>query len=289
VRRKVTRNLATGAASNYDVRRRLFEPKDIGKPPAPAPAGAFRIAVAESRPSKRWTRTDKWQYSVATMPQLHLDIGERCLVNIAGVNRDAYDFELYGEVTCEEEQLARLYLQQIELHREGNKLSFQGPPYVEPMKSRSHLHILSPADRPIFITGSGIVELHDIKAAVVISLKQGAAILLTMSGPTVANANSIVFSGGSGNAYLVSQTGIDLKLTDQKYAGVLEATAVGGDIHAFVPVEFSSTLEVNVRRKRSLKSEIGASPKWSKDSDGDSSLAMIGSGSPSVKIKSWNG
>ena len=223
------------------------------------PTGLYQKADADSDfvirpanlPPHLHEQSEHFDFSPSNMPALSLDLGPMCVVNVTGWEKDFYSCDLHATVRCDNPQQVPALLQRLSFTREGGTLVLKTPPWLEHVRCQSRLDVFTPTDRPVVVTGNyGGVEVFAINAPVTISTTHGRISLFDVSGDTNANpmeGGSIVFVGRRGRAYLNADLGIDIKLTDPNYDGIVHATAKG-NIYVLVPRGFSTGFEADGRQ-----------------------------------------
>ncbi|HEU0139574.1 MAG TPA: hypothetical protein VFQ79_07685 [Bryobacteraceae bacterium] len=77
---------------------------------------------------------------------------------------------------------------------------------------------------------------------------------------------SIIFAGSGGHVHLSADLGIDVRISQQNYVGVFEATA-RGPVRVRLPHRFASCFEANVRSRAEFacRVELGSPLRFRRD------------------------
>ncbi len=222
----------------------------MGIPPKADADSDFVIRAANFLPHIH-EQSEHFDFSPSNMPALNLDLGPMSIVNVTGWEKDFYSFDLHTTVRCDNPHQAPALLQRLSFTQEGGTLVLKTPPWLEHVRCQSHLDVFTPTHRPVVVTGNYVgVEVSAVTAPVTISTTHGRISLFDVSGDTNASAmegGSIVFVGSRGRAHLEADLGIDVKLTDPNFDGIVHATTKG-NIYVLVPRGFSTGFEANVER-----------------------------------------
>lgn len=191
-------------------------------------------------------------------------------VSVTGTDATVYSLDVLAEITTDEEAQGSALLERLALHRDGGTLRLKTPPYLEHVKSHTYVDVVAPAGRAVVITGAyTAVELLNINGPVTVSTTHGRIHLIDLTARIDASAReggSIIFAGSGGHVHLSADLGIDVRISQQNYAGVFEATA-RGPVRVRLPHRFASGFEANVHSRAEFvcRVELGSPLRFRRD------------------------
>jgi hypothetical protein len=129
--------------------------------------------------------------------------------------------------------------------RKGTMVSLDTP--ETSLHRWSVLHVETPRDQPIVIHVNAPVRVRGMKAPLRVSASGARLTVLEHAGPLDAVAGLIDYSGSSGRVVLTADSEMNMKITDVRFDGSVEATG-GGPVRVLIPIRFRTPFTAEVNR-----------------------------------------
>jgi hypothetical protein len=289
----VERNAPLGAAPQQGAtadQDRAFARKGIGLTGSLAGPAHGGLVFRQAEPRGHLFELIKnAAFEPPDLPSLQLRVDAPSLISVTGASTASYSFSAAAEHPTEPVDEDVNLPQLIQLMRDNQCVLLTAPRGLTDRGYMCYLDVVGPADKPVLIDASwAAVDVSGIVAPVRISSNHGRVSVLETCNDVYVTATQggyIVWSGSRGIVELDADLGIDLKLTQQHYDGVVKASA-DGKLRVQLPRGFASSIAVQVTSDDQLRCDGDLKRQFDCAQGVGHVILSCGSGSPTLQLAS---